>query len=214
MTEGTSDLLIGSRGGMAIRFPESELRPIGRSAMGVKSIELDEGDEVVDMSPAEADCTVLSLTENGYGKRTPIEEYRAQSRGGKGIKAMNLTDKTGLLACQLMVRNEEDLMIITDDGTIIRTAVADIPILSRNTQGVRIMRVAEDCKVVCVARADAEEEEEALDAETDAPVAPETEAAGDDLDFTPETEPQGAETGEPDALDRLLTDLSENPDEE
>ena len=100
--------------------------------------------------------------------------------------------------------------IITDEGTIIRTAVADIPILSRNTQGVRIMRVAEECKVVCVARADAEEEEAQ---EGEAMTVHETEAV-DDMDFTPETEPQGAETGEPDALDRLLTDLSENPDEE
>ena len=106
--------------------------------------------------------------------------------------------------------------IITDDGTDHPHARwLDISVLGRNTQGVRIdARGTRTASVVCVARADAEEEEEALDAETDAPVAPETEAAGDDLDFTPETEPQGAETGEPDALDRLLTDLSENPDEE
>jgi DNA gyrase subunit A len=110
---------------------------------------------------------VLSITENGYGKRTEIEEYRIQSRGGKGIKAMNLTAKTGALTCQLLVRDDEDLLIITDDGTVIRMAVSDISILGRNTQGVRVMRVEEGCKVVCVARAEAEEEEtEEVSAET------------------------------------------------
>ena len=202
MTEGGSDLMVGTRNGMSIRFAEDDMRPIGRSAQGVRSILLDEDDEVVDMSPAEPGCMVLSLTENGYGKRTPVEEYRPQARGGKGIKAMNLTAKTGKLANQLMVRDEEDLMIITDDGTIIRTAVADIPVLTRNTQGVRIMRVAEDCKVVCVARADAEEEEE--ESAVTETVLPETE----------QQPVQAPASDEPDALDRLVQDLEDNPEPE
>ncbi len=159
LTDGSYEMLLGTRNGMSIRFAESDMRPIGRNAMGVKSIELDEGDEVVDMCPVFPEMMVLSITENGYGKRTEVEEYRIQSRGGKGIKAMNLTAKTGALSSQLLVRDDEDILLITDDGTVIRMPVADISVLGRNTQGVRLMRVEEGCKVVCVARAEAEEEE-------------------------------------------------------
>ncbi|OPZ67358.1 MAG: DNA gyrase subunit A [Firmicutes bacterium ADurb.Bin467] len=160
LTDGTRDVLLGTRRGMAIRFEETDMRPIGRAAMGVKSIELDEDDEVVAMSIVEVGAQVLSITELGYGKRTEIEEYRVQGRGGKGIKAMNLTEKNGLLAGQLLVSEDEDILIITDDGTVIRTPVSAVSTLGRNTQGVRIMRVQENCKVVCVARAEAEEEDE------------------------------------------------------
>ena len=159
LTDGSYELLLGTRDGMAIRFPETDMRPIGRAAMGVKSIELNPGDEVVDMCPVFPDMKVLSITENGYGKLTEIDEYRVQSRGGKGIKAMNLTPKTGRLTCQLLADEAEDILLITDDGTIIRVPVGSISTLGRNTQGVRLMRVAEESKVVCVARAEAEEEE-------------------------------------------------------
>ena len=160
-TEGDSEILVGTRDGMAIRFDENDMRPIGRSAMGVRSIELSEGDEVIDVAVVEEGAQVLSITENGFGKRTDVEEYRLQQRGGKGIKAMNLTDKTGKLAAQLLVHDAEDLMLITNDGTVIRTPVSSISVLGRNTQGVRLMRVGEDSKVVCVARAEAEPEDEA-----------------------------------------------------
>ena len=174
---------------MAIRFNETDLRPIGRASMGVKSMDLDEGDEVVDISVVEEGKQVLSITENGYGKRTDIEEYRLQNRAGKGTKAMNLTEKTGLLAAQLLVSNEEDILLITADGTIIRTPVSDISVHSRNTQGVRLMRVG-DSRIVCVAPAEADEEETA--------------------EITPE---QDAETASaPDALDRLVNDLEDNPE--
>ena len=159
LTDGSYEVLLGTRDGMAIRFPETDMRPIGRAAMGVKSIELNPGDAVVDMCPVFPDMKVLSITENGYGKLTEIDEYRVQSRGGKGIKAMNLTPKTGRLTCQLLADEAEDIMLITDDGTIIRVPVGSISTLGRNTQGVRLMRVAEESKVVCVARAEAEEEE-------------------------------------------------------
>jgi len=158
-TEGESEILVGTRDGMAIRFHEEDMRPIGRSAMGVRSIELSEGDEVIDVAAVEEGAQVLSITENGYGKRTDVEEYRLQQRGGKGIKAMNLTEKTGKLAAQLLVHDEEDLLLITIDGTVIRTPVSSISVLGRNTQGVRLMRVGEDSKVICVARAEAEPEE-------------------------------------------------------
>ena len=103
---------------------------------------------------------VLSITANGYGKRTDISEYRLQSRGGKGILAMKLTDKTGLLAAQLLAPADMDLMIITDDGTIIRMPVDDIRMVGRNTQGVKLMRIAEGAQVVSVALAEPEEPEE------------------------------------------------------
>ena len=119
------------------------------------------------MCPVFEDMKVLSITELGYGKLTLLDEYRLPSRAGKGVKAMNLTDKTGLLAGQLLVHDEEDILIMTDDGTIIRTPVSSISTLSRNTQGVRLMRVAEGSKVVCVARAEAEEE---IDESEDEPI--------------------------------------------
>ena len=181
LTDGSYEMLLGTRDGMAIRFPETDMRPMGRNAMGVKAIELTDDDEVVDMCPVFPEMKVLSITENGYGKRTEIEEYRVQSRGGKGIKAMNLTAKTGLFTCQLLVHEDEDIILITDDGTVIRMPVAGISVLGRNTQGVRLMRVEGGSKVVCVARTEAEEEEpeEAEDAEISAseepnPEAPET----------------------------------------
>ena len=160
LTDGTRDVLLGTRGGMAIRFSETDVRVMGRVSMGVKSIELAEGDEVVAMSIVEEGEQVLSITRNGFGKRTEIDEYRVQSRGGKGIKAMNLTEKTGLLAGQLLVDEDEDILLITDDGTVIRTPVSSISTHGRNTQGVRIMRVEEGSQVVCVAPAEAEDEEE------------------------------------------------------
>ncbi len=158
LTDGKREILVGTRDGMAIRFDENDMRPMGRSAMGVKCIELAEDDEVIDLAAVEEGAQVLSITENGYGKRTDIEEYRLQQRGGKGIKAMNLTEKTGRLAAQLLVHDVEDLLLITNDGTVIRTPVNSISVLGRNTQGVRLMRVGEDSKVVCVARAEAEPE--------------------------------------------------------
>jgi DNA gyrase subunit A len=159
LTDGTQELLIGSRLGKAIRFNESHIRAMGRASMGVRSMQLDEGDTVISMAVIEDGAQVLGITANGYGKRTEIDEYREQGRNGKGIIAINLTDKTGPLAAQLLVQPEEDILLITDDGTIIRTSVADIRVCGRNTQGVRLMRVAEGSQVVGVARAEAEEED-------------------------------------------------------
>ena len=165
LTDGSRELMLGTRLGMAIRFSESDARAMGRTAQGVKAIELDGEDEVVDMSVIEGDQTVLSISEYGYGKRTPLDEYRAQTRGGKGIKAMNLTPKTGRLAGQLLVHPGEDILMITDDGQMIRTPADEISELGRNTQGVRLMKVADECHIVCVARAEAEPEEVESEAE-------------------------------------------------
>ena len=158
LTRGEDDLILGTRGGMCIRFNEAHIRLMGRNSMGVKSIRLDENDEVIDMCPAEEGAQVLAITSLGYGKRTELSEYREQGRNGKGIRAMNLTEKTGDLAALLLVQPEEDILLITDDGTIIRTPVADIRLCGRNTQGVRIMKLQEGSRVIGVARADKEEE--------------------------------------------------------
>ncbi|MCL1963661.1 MAG: DNA gyrase subunit A, partial [Firmicutes bacterium] len=167
LTAGEDQLLLGTRYGMAIRFPETDIRNMGRASMGVHSIDLADDDYVISLSMVEEDALVLSITSDGYGKRTEVEEYRVQSRAGKGILAMRLTGKTGLLAAQLMVRPGMDLMLITDDGTIIRTPADSISVLGRNTQGVRLMRVAEGAQVVGVALAEPDEDGENGEPEED-----------------------------------------------
>ncbi len=163
LTCGEDELLLGSRQGMCIRFSENEIRAMGRGTMGVRSMDLSGGDEVVALDIVDEEKKVLSITQNGYGKRTALDEYRTQGRHGKGIKAMNLTDKTGLLAGQLLVADDEDVMLISDDGTIIRTGVSEISELGRSTQGVRLMRVGTGSHVVAiapVARSDEEDPDE------------------------------------------------------
>ncbi|MCL1796133.1 MAG: DNA gyrase subunit A [Clostridia bacterium] len=160
LTQGDDELLLGTRGGMAIRFPETDLRNLGRASMGVRSIDLSDDDQVIGLSKIDEDANVLSITAAGYGKQTAIDEYRLQSRAGKGILAMRLTEKTGRLAAQLLVRPGMDLLLITGDGTIIRTPVDSISTLGRTTQGVRLMRVAEGSQVVGVAVADPDEGED------------------------------------------------------
>ena len=161
LTDGDSVLLLGTRQGRAIRFDEKAVRSMGRASHGVRSMKLKEGDEVISMCAVTEDALVLSITENGYGKRTSPDEYRETNRGGQGVAAMNLTDKTGLLAAQLMVKDDEDIILITDDGTVIRTAVDTIRVCGRNTQGVRLMRVGDNARIVGVARTEKEEAEEA-----------------------------------------------------
>ena len=160
LTDGSRNLLMASHYGRAIRFNEADVRAMGRASQGVRSMKLKENDAVISMCVVNDDEKVLAITENGYGKRTEPDEYREQGRGGQGVTAMNLTDKTGLLAAQLMVRDDEDIILITDDGTVIRTSVDAIRVCGRTTQGVRLMRVAEGSRIVGVARADKEEEEE------------------------------------------------------
>ena len=160
MCRDGDELMLGTREGKAIRFAERHVRSMGRASHGVRSIRLEGEDAVTDLCVVEEGAHVLSITENGYGKRTEPDAYREQGRNGKGITAMNLTEKTGRLVAQLMVHPEEDILLITDDGTVIRTPVSDIRVCGRATQGVRLMRVAEGCRIVAVARAEAEEEEE------------------------------------------------------
>ena len=159
VSSGSDEFLISSRKGKCIRFSEADVRATGRGGQGVRSIRLDNGDEVVDMVKIVPGGALLTVTERGMGKRTDEDQYRAQGRGGKGIQAMNLTEKTGDLACCKMTSGEEDMMLVRDDGTIIRTPVSQVPNIGRATQGVRLMRVDEGTRVVCVALAPHAEEE-------------------------------------------------------
>ena len=160
LSTGDDEFLVGTRRGKCIRFHEDDVRAMGRTATGVRSILLDEGDEVVDVNRILPGATVLSITERGMGKRTPEEQYRRQSRGGKGVIATAITEKTGELACMKLCTGTEDIMMIRDDGTIIRMPVEQISVTSRNTQGVRLMRVDEGTRVVSVALVPHDEAEE------------------------------------------------------
>ena len=159
LSNGDDEMLVSTRKGKCIRFNERHVRNVGRNSIGVRSMRVAEGDEVIDIAAVEPETTVLAITTKGYGKRTDPEEYREQGRGGMGVKAMQLTDKTGDLAALMFVHEDEDLLLITDDGTIIRARAADVRLCGRSTQGVRIMRLAEGSTVVGVCRAEKEEEE-------------------------------------------------------
>ena len=153
LSAGDDEFIIGTANGMSIRFSERDVRAMGRNAAGVRAIKLDDDDRVVDMCPVVKDSCIIAITENGMGKRTPEEAYRSQSRAGKGIIAMNITEKTGKLVCLKVVDGSEDLMLIRDDGVVIRMPVDTISIISRNTQGVKLMRIDEGRRVASVALA-------------------------------------------------------------
>ncbi|MEK5388796.1 DNA gyrase subunit A [Margalitia sp. FSL K6-0131] len=160
LTDGNKDIIIGTKNGMLIRFPETDVRSMGRTATGVKGITLYGEDDVVGMEILDENNEVLIVTLNGYGKRTPASEYRIQSRGGKGIKTCNITEKNGSLVSVKTVTGEEDLMLITAGGVLIRMAVSDISLLGRNTQGVKLIKLGEDEYVATVAKVEKESEEE------------------------------------------------------
>ncbi len=171
LSNGSDDIMLSSRRGMAVRFNEKHVRSMGRMSRGVRSMKLDDGDEVIDMAVVEPGGKVLSITELGYGKRTDPEEFTVHARNGKGVLAMKLTEKTGCLTAQLLVQDDEDILLITDDGTIIRTHADEIRLCGRVTQGVRLMRIQEGSRVIGVARAEREdsfaEDEDASSSEDD-----------------------------------------------
>jgi len=162
LTESHNDIVLVTREGMSIRFDDDDVRATGRNTQGVRGIALDDGDEVVGMAPTVPGKTILVVSERGFGKRTELEEYRIQSRAGKGLITYKPSEKTGSLAGIALVDDSNDLILVSDTGIIIRMSAAEIPILSRNTQGVRMMRTGEG-KVVDLAVVEHEEpgEEEA-----------------------------------------------------
>ncbi len=158
ITAGEDAIFLLTKQGMSIRFRESDVRPMGRTAVGVRGIALEEGDEVVGMEILRPRGTMLTVTENGFGKRSAVEEYRIQSRGGKGVITLKVTGKTGAVLGVAQVSEEDDVMLVTDGGKIIRMPVAEIRISGRNTQGVRLIGMEENEHVASLARL-AEKEE-------------------------------------------------------
>ena len=168
-TDGSQNILMATHNGQAICFAETDVRPMGREAVGVRGIRLKDGDWVVGAEIAQPDAGVLSITENGYGKRTPAADYirggeEPQHRGGSGMKNYNITDKTGPVAAVKVVYDTDDVLVVSDDGVIIRMEAAGISELGRATQGVRIMRLSEGARVISVALTDRAESEDAATA--------------------------------------------------
>ena len=172
-TDGSQNILMATHNGQAICFAETDVRPMGREAVGVRGIRLKDGDWVVGAEIAQPDASVLSITEKGYGKRTPAAEYirggeEPQHRGGSGMKNYNITDKTGPVAAVKVVQDSDDVLVVSDDGVIIRMEAAGISELGRATQGVRIMRLSEGARVISVALTDRAESEDAPAGESEA----------------------------------------------
>ena len=160
LTDGKKQVIIGTHDGMLVRFKEDDIRAMGRTAAGVRGIKLREGDYVVDMEILEEGQEILVVTEKGYGKRTPESEYRLQSRGGVGIKTIQVTEKNGPMCAVKTVNGTEDVMLITINGMLIRMDINDISVIGRNTQGVRLIRLADDELVATVAKLEKEDEAE------------------------------------------------------
>lgn len=167
LTNGENEVLIASSKGKCIRFSEKNVRPMGRTSQGVRSMKLDEDDFVVDMAIINENSQFITITENGFGKRTVSEDYRLQTRGGKGIKAGNFNEKTGKLVALKMINEDEDLMLISDNGVIIRMAASDIRMVGRSSLGVKVMRLRPGSKIVSVATTIHEENETTPLATTD-----------------------------------------------
>ena len=162
LTNGENDIMIAVKSGKAIRFPENKVRPMGRTASGVRGITLgSEDDEVIGMicvEPGKADILVVS--ENGYGKRSDIEDYRITNRGGKGVKTINLTEKTGNLISLIDVTDDDNLMIINRSGLTIRLDISTLRVMGRNTQGVKLINLRNDDAIAAVAKVSSAKEEE------------------------------------------------------
>ncbi|CRH91930.1 DNA gyrase subunit A [Chlamydia trachomatis] len=160
LTDGQTDVIMGTKSGYSVRFNESVVRNMGRSATGVRGVNLRDGDVLVGATTITDEQEVLVITEKGFGKRTPATEYQTKGRGGKGIKTLNVAEKNGPLAGLTTVSGDEDIMVITDTGVIIRTGVANISQTGRSTMGVKVMRLNDEAKIVTFALVDAAEDKE------------------------------------------------------
>ena len=160
LSDGDDDIILSTFGGMCIRFNEADVRPMGRVSRGVRGIKLSDGDYVVGMSAASEGDDLLVVTENGFGKKTPLSEYKTQTRGGKGVTTYRISDATGNIAGITVVRESDDIMLITSEGVVIRMKTREISRIGRLTKGVRLMRLDNNVSVVSIARTDEEEDEE------------------------------------------------------
>jgi len=178
VSEGNNEMFIGTRNGMSIRFREGDVRSMGRTAGGVRGIELRDEDEVVAMEVLQPGGTILSVTEQGYGKRTEVEEYRLQTRGGVGIINIQTSDRNGKVIGVAQVSDDAELMLITQQGKILRMASKDIRTIGRATQGVRLIDIEGDDRAVSIARLAEKDEEEpgapASEPPAEPPAEPET----------------------------------------
>jgi DNA gyrase subunit A len=159
ITDGNAEILLVGSHGKAIRFAESDVRPMGRGAAGVRGIKLPEGHEVIGLSIVD-EGLILTATENGYGKRTPLEEFPVQGRGGQGVIAIQTTDRNGNTVGAVRVAEDDEIMLISSNGTLVRTGVSDISVMGRNTQGVRLIRVGSGQRLVGLARIEYIEEDD------------------------------------------------------
>src|SRR6266849_5833145 len=196
ITHGDQDIFLGTRQGYALRFNETDARSIGRTGRGVIGIRLEEGDEVIGMEVLNSGSTILTVSAGGYGKRTSETEYRVQGRGGKGLINLNITPKTGLVVSILQVFDDDDIMVMSDQGNLVRLQVADIRRIGRNTQGVRLINLTPEQRLVGVVRiaednarpvADASSEAVVFDTDEEEAVADEPET-GDEIEDTPDDE--------------------------
>jgi DNA gyrase subunit A len=161
LTDGRQEIILSTADGQSIRFPEKQVRPTGRGTYGVVGMRLDPGDAIVSMEILSLGHDILTVADQGFGKRTKVDEYRLQARGGKGIITMKTTDKTGRVVGVQQVTEDDELMLVTNRGKIIRLRINDIRVIGRNTQGVRLIDLDEGERVVSLARlAEKEEEEE------------------------------------------------------
>jgi DNA gyrase subunit A len=209
ITEGASDLLLGTRDGWAIRFREENVRPMGRTARGVRGIKLRQGsDEVVGMAviPRDVPSTLLTVCERGYGKRTPVSDYPTKNRGGKGVITIKTSERNGKVVGMRLVTDEDDLMLITNGGKLIRMPVNGIPTIGRNTQGVRLIRLETDEQVVAMERMAEKEEGESE-------VAPEVAAARAEAQSEPLAEEDLGEEGGDDE-DAMEADAEADADDD
>jgi DNA gyrase subunit A len=176
-TSGSQEVILATRRGKSIRFPESQVRPMGRTATGVRGVSLGEGDEVVGMEILSPGATILTVTVNGYGKRTPLEDYRVQNRGGQGIITIRTTARNGDVVGVVQVVDDDQVMLITNRGQVLRCRVSGISIMGRATQGVRLMELQPDEKIVAVAKLAERDEAAGTEVQPAAPTAADQEAA-------------------------------------
>jgi DNA gyrase subunit A len=174
VTDGKRDVFLGTKDGLSIRFNEEDVREIGRTGKGVIGVRLDEGNEVVGMEIVRDDSTILTVTENGFGKRSSLEDYRSQSRGGKGIITIKTTEKNGRVVAIAQVSKDDEILLITGNGKILRTRAKDISVQGRNTQGVRLLETEEGDKVKSLAKVVERDEEKEVGVEKDLPASPMT----------------------------------------
>jgi DNA gyrase subunit A len=167
LTDGQRDIMLFASNGKAVRFDEGSVRSMGRTATGVRGMRLAEGEQVVSMIVVEGEGDVLTATENGFGKRTALEEYPRKGRGTMGVIAIQTSERNGALVGAIQLTEEHEILLISDQGTLVRTRAAEVSQVGRNTQGVTLMRVAQDEKLQAIERVDAfeEEDEEAVEGE-------------------------------------------------